>query len=67
MRTGIFVSCAVQIKAKGYEAAPYRDTRLPVCLAASSAVLERARLRATERREHSTRSVEFRTECDTTC
>lgn len=62
MRTNIFVSCAVQIEAKGYEAAPYRDTRLPVCLAASSAALERARLRAAERRDYSACSVEFRTE-----
>ena len=67
MRADIFVSCAVQIEAKGYEAAPYRGIRLPVRLAASSAALERVHLRATERREHSTRSVKFRTERNATC
>lgn len=40
MRTDIFVSCAVQIEAKGYEAAPYRGIRLPTRLAASSAMLD---------------------------
>lgn len=57
----------MQIEAKGYEAAPYRDTRLPARLALSSAVLERARLRAADRRDYSACGVEFFTECDATC
>lgn len=36
-------------------------------LAASSAALERARLRAAERRDYSACGVEFFTECDATC